>query len=55
LSLEEISERLGLKDIKTHHCHVMACSAVSKDGAVELMNGMDWIVGDIGNRVYIYD
>ncbi|KAL3900406.1 MAG: hypothetical protein SGCHY_001359 [Lobulomycetales sp.] len=52
LPLEQISERLQLDKIKTHHCHVMACSAVSQTGK-DLLAGIDWIVDDIASRVYI--
>ena len=34
------------------HVHIQACSAVSGDG---VLTGFEWLVGDIGDRIYMYD
>ncbi|KAF9317565.1 ADP-ribosylation factor-like protein 2 [Podila horticola] len=48
----QIREALGLDSIETHHWAILACSA--KTGT-HLLKGMDWIVGDIGSRIYLLD
>ncbi|KAJ1985814.1 ADP-ribosylation factor-like protein 2 [Dimargaris cristalligena] len=52
LSTAEIIDRLRLRDITTHHWSVLPCSAVTGEN---LLEGMDWIVGDIASRIYMYD
>ncbi|KNC72569.1 hypothetical protein SARC_14873 [Sphaeroforma arctica JP610] len=49
---EQIKEILRLKDIKSHHWHIEACSAVTGEA---LQDGMQWIVRDIQSRVYLLD
>ncbi|KAJ3451409.1 adp-ribosylation factor-like protein [Anaeramoeba flamelloides] len=49
LSLEEISEILELDKIKKRHWKIVACSAVTGDG---LLDGIEWVVSDIANRIY---
>ena len=34
------------------HWHIEGCSAVTGEG---LLQGFDWCVKDIGNRIYMYD
>ena len=53
LALDNIVDILGLKDenfSKRHYC-VTACSAVTGEGLAE---AIDWIVNDIGNRIFMY-
>ena len=52
LSVEEITEFLGLDQLKKRHWKAVACSAVSGEGLVE---AFDWIVSDVGSRIfYLY-
>ncbi|KAI9346346.1 ADP-ribosylation factor family-domain-containing protein [Pilaira anomala] len=52
LSEEEIKNVLGLDDIKSHHWAILACSAVTGEN---LLRGMDWVVNDVGSRIYMLD
>ncbi|KAJ1927920.1 ADP-ribosylation factor-like protein 2 [Tieghemiomyces parasiticus] len=52
LTSEEIADRLGLAEVKTHHWRILPCSAVT---GTNLLDGMDWIVNDIASRIYLYD
>lgn len=52
LSVQEITERLLLDDIKTHHYRVLPSSAVE---GTNLMERLEWIVDDIASRVFILD
>jgi len=63
LSSEEIANALGLNNhgnkgddslslLSKRHWNILGCSAVSGDGLVE---GMDWIVQDIANRIFMLD
>ncbi len=38
--------------LQTRHWHIQACSGVTGDGLVE---GIDWIVSDIGQRIFMMD
>lgn len=49
LSLDEIAERLALKDIKTHHWHIEACSAVTGE---HISDGIQWLVKDMSSRLF---
>jgi ADP-ribosylation factor-like protein 2 len=52
-SLEQIASLLELeKDSRYQgrHCHLQGCSAITGEGLVE---GMDWIVNDISNRIFM--
>jgi ADP-ribosylation factor-like protein 2 len=51
LTDEQIKDVLGLDSIKTHHWHIQGCSAVT---GANLLDGMDWIVGDVAARLYTY-
>ncbi|KAG2228819.1 hypothetical protein INT48_006023 [Thamnidium elegans] len=52
LSEAEIKSVLGLDDIKSHHWAILACSAVTGEN---LLRGMDWVVNDVGSRIYMLD
>ena len=50
LTTDQIAEALQLDQIHhDRHWSIQACSAVTKEG---LLQGMDWIVQDIGDRIY---
>ncbi|KAI9348075.1 ADP-ribosylation factor family-domain-containing protein [Obelidium mucronatum] len=51
-SKDQIAEILHLSEIQTHHWHIESCSAVTGE---HLLEGMDWIVGDIADRVFMLD
>jgi len=53
LSTEDIADTLNLytsDKFKNRHWSIHACSAMTGDGLVE---GMDWMVGDIANRIFM--
>jgi len=52
LSVEEISRVLELDTIKSHHCTIVSCSAVTGQN---LLKGMDWILDDISKRIFTLD
>jgi len=45
----EIRKALGLDSITTHHWKILACSAVT---GINLVEGLDWVVGDVAGRLY---
>lgn len=47
--MDEITEFLGLKRLTKRHWKAVACSAVSGSGLAE---GFDWIVTDVGSRMF---
>ena len=50
LTTDQIAEALQLDQIHDdRHWSIQACSAITKEG---LLEGMDWIVQDIGDRIY---
>ena len=52
-SLEEIKDAFGLDTevkFEKRHWSIIPCSAVTGDG---LVNGIDWIVDDIANRIFM--
>jgi len=49
LNEEQITEFLGLSTLKKRHWKAVACSAVAGTGLVE---GFDWIVSDVGSRIF---
>ncbi|BBN06877.1 ADP-ribosylation factor-like protein 2 [Marchantia polymorpha subsp. ruderalis] len=53
LSPEDIAKvlDLGLMD-KSRHWQIVGCSAVTGKG---LLDGFDWLVSDIGSRIYMLD
>ena len=52
LSVEEIKEFLQLDNFQTRHWAVVPCSAVTGEGLIE---GINWIVGDIAARIFMMD
>ena len=54
-SLQEISKNLDLPSIQAtgRHCAIFACSAWKSPETVQA--GFDWVVKDIGTRVYVLD
>ena len=44
-----ISQALDLISIKSHHWKIQSCSAVTGD---HLVDGLDWVVNDVSNRLY---
>jgi len=53
LSKEEISKVLGLEQMSTsRHWAIVGCSALTGEG---LLDGFDWLVGDIASRIYMFD
>ncbi|KAI0077342.1 ARF/SAR superfamily [Panus rudis PR-1116 ss-1] len=49
MSSDEICDALNLTSIHTHHWKILSCSAVTGQN---LTAGLDWVVGDIANRLY---
>jgi len=52
LSCDEIAKVLELGEMKGRHWKIVSCSAVTGEG---LLEGFDWVVGDIGGRIYLLD
>jgi len=52
MSSEEIKEALDLGSIESHHWRIITCSAMSGDN---LLQGIDWLVADIGARIFTSD
>lgn len=50
LTVDEISKVIRIDLIGNRHCKIIACSARAGTGCLE---GFDWIVQDIGKRVYL--
>eukprot|EP00850_Spirogloea_muscicola_P020478 SM000217S06860 [mRNA] locus=s217:211512:212468:+ [translate_table: standard] len=52
-SPSEISQLLQLEALGSYrHWHIEACSAVTGTG---LLPGFDWLISDIGSRIYMFD
>eukprot|EP00127_Corallochytrium_limacisporum_P005077 Clim_evm32s198 gene=Clim_evmTU32s198 len=49
LPSESIRQLLDLDDIHSHHWAILPCSAMTGDN---LLEGFDWLVEDIGSRVF---
>ncbi|KAG6853717.1 ADP-ribosylation factor-like protein 2 [Blastosporella zonata] len=49
LSAAEIQQALDLGVITTHHWKIWPCSAVT---GANLVEGLDWVVGDVATRLY---
>ncbi|OZJ05463.1 ADP-ribosylation factor-like protein 2 [Bifiguratus adelaidae] len=49
---EDIQRHLDLDTIRTHHWSIQPCSGVTGD---HLLKGMDWLIRDIGSRIYLLD
>ncbi|KAF4042436.1 ADP-ribosylation factor family [Phytophthora infestans] len=54
LSSAEIVNVLGLRSAQfsTRHWSIIACSAVTGDG---LVDGIDWLVGDVASRIFLME
>ncbi|XP_014767829.1 ADP-ribosylation factor-like protein 2 [Octopus bimaculoides] len=52
LKAEEIREILKLDNIKSHHWLILDCSALTGEN---LLQGMDWLIGDIASRIFTMD
>jgi len=52
LSVKEIAEMLELHKIETRHWKIQPCSAIRGDG---LLEGIEWLVTDIGERIYMLE
>lgn len=52
LTVEEIKEFLQLDNFQTRHWAVVPCSAMTGEG---LLEGINWIVGDIAARIFMMD
>mmetsp|Transcript_41710 Transcript_41710/g.110168 ORF Transcript_41710/g.110168 Transcript_41710/m.110168 type:complete len:185 (-) Transcript_41710:104-658(-) len=52
LSGKEIRDALALDQIKRRHWRILACSAYTGEG---LLEGIQWLVQDISNRVFLLD
>lgn len=52
LPANEIKEILELDTIKSHHWHILPCSAITGEN---LLTGIDWILDDIASRIFTMD
>ncbi|XP_066926881.1 ADP-ribosylation factor-like protein 2 [Clytia hemisphaerica] len=52
LKADEIAKVLELNEIKTHHWQILGCSAVTGE---KLLDGVDWLIGDIASRIFTMD
>lgn len=52
MTSDEIKDALDLDKITSHHWLIVSCSAIQGDN---LLKGIDWLVGDIGARVFTTD
>ncbi|KUF83559.1 ADP-ribosylation factor protein 2 [Phytophthora nicotianae] len=54
LSSAEIADALGLRSAQfsTRHWSIISCSAVTGDG---LVDGIDWLVGDVASRIFLME
>jgi ADP-ribosylation factor-like protein 2 len=52
MSSQEVAEALGLtpQQVGSRHWAVLPCSAITGDGLVE---GVEWIVNDISERIFV--
>ncbi|KAF8473552.1 ADP-ribosylation factor family protein [Kalaharituber pfeilii] len=51
MGVEEVKEKLGLEEIKTHRWCVVGCSAMTGVGVKE---GLEWVVRDAKERLWLY-
>lgn len=54
LSQEQIRKMLDLDSIHTHHWSIQACSA-KKGDPLEILQGLNWLINDVGSRLYSVD
>ena len=52
LTVEEIGAVLEVEKIKSHHCQILGCSAVTGQN---LLQGVDWLLDDISKRIFTLD
>uniref|UniRef100_A0AAV1TE11 ADP-ribosylation factor-like protein 2 n=1 Tax=Peronospora matthiolae TaxID=2874970 RepID=A0AAV1TE11_9STRA len=54
LSSAEIADSLGLRSAQfsTRHWSIVSCSAVTGEG---LVDGIDWLVGDVVSRIFLME
>ncbi|XP_058482245.1 ADP-ribosylation factor-like protein 2 [Solea solea] len=52
LSKDAIREALALDELKSHHWCIIGCSAITGEN---LLAGMDWLLDDIGARIFTAD
>jgi ADP-ribosylation factor-like protein 2 len=54
-NLQQISEHLEISSIQAtgRHCAIFACSAWAQPESI--LAGFNWVVGDIGKRVYVLE
>ncbi|RPB06173.1 ARF/SAR superfamily [Choiromyces venosus 120613-1] len=52
MSEAEITEGLDLNEIKTHKWTIYSCSAITGKNILE---GLDWVVGDAQERLFLYN
>ena len=52
LTPKEIREVLELDKIEGRHWSIFPCSAMTGDG---LLDGIDWVVGDIKSRIFMME
>mmetsp|Transcript_44033 Transcript_44033/g.140213 ORF Transcript_44033/g.140213 Transcript_44033/m.140213 type:complete len:185 (+) Transcript_44033:151-705(+) len=52
LSKEEIEKVLNLGAMGNRHWRIVGCSAVTGEG---LLDGFNWVVDDIGSRIFLFD
>ncbi|CAH1127509.1 unnamed protein product [Ceutorhynchus assimilis] len=50
--IKQLKEILELDKIKTHHWKIVQCSAVTGEN---LLEGIDWLIGDIAARIFTLD
>ncbi|KAI8893874.1 ADP-ribosylation factor family-domain-containing protein [Globomyces pollinis-pini] len=51
-SFGELAKILELDNIVSHHWHIAGCSAVTGEN---LLAGLDWVVDDIGSRLFSFE
>ncbi|KAM0752612.1 ARF/SAR superfamily [Meredithblackwellia eburnea MCA 4105] len=52
LTSEEISEALQLASLTSHVSHIQPCSARGETDDRRIWDGLDWVVREVGRRVY---
>jgi ADP-ribosylation factor-like protein 2 len=52
MSHEDIASALGLEAVTSRHWHIQSVSAVTGGGLAE---AFDWLVDDIGSRIFLLD
>lgn len=52
MTSDEIRGYLKLDEIQTHRWHIERCSAKTGE---QLLDGLNWLVAEIANRIYLLD